>query len=173
MGREVRRVALGWEPPKQPCRYIHGRMSDPCPGWHWHPHHDESYAHALASWTDGKARWESGEDPDSLADHRRGWSWEDWRGESPDPEYYRPEWPEGTPLGYRYYETVSEGTPISPAFATPQELADWLVEHEGMSPEGAARFVEMGWAPSMMATATTGLITGMQAHDAGVLGREQ
>jgi hypothetical protein len=28
--------------------------------------------------------------------------------------------------GYQLWETVSEGSPISPVFATPEELADWL-----------------------------------------------
>jgi hypothetical protein len=166
MGREVRRVALDWEPPKEPCRYIyiHGRTSDPCPGWHWHPHFDESYEHAVATWETGKRRWESGEDPDSRASHRLGWSWEEWYGEKPDdPDYYRPEWPEGTPLGYCFYETVSEGTPLSPIFATTDELADWLVENEGMSPEGARRFVAAGWAPSFISMPETGLISGADA----------
>lgn len=29
---------------------------------------------------------------------------------------------------YRMYETTSAGTPISPAFATPEELARWLAD---------------------------------------------
>jgi hypothetical protein len=168
MGREVRRVALGWDPPKMPCRYYHSPASPPCPGWHWHPHFDESYEHAVADWEARKARWESGEDQTAL--RYPDMSFEEWEGEKPDdPDYYRPEWPEGTPLGYCYYETVSEGTPLSPIFATTDELADWLVENEDMSPEGARRFVAAGWAPSMISTPETGLITGMQAHDKDAL----
>jgi len=149
MGREVRRVPVDWEPPD-------------------HPHHDETYEHARAAWQAGKARWESGEDPDSL--RYRQYSWEDWHGEEPDdPAYYRPEWPEGTPLGYCYYTTVTEGNALSPVFATSEELADWLVSHEGMSPEGARRFVEAGWAPSLISSSSTGVITGMQAIDRGAL----
>lgn len=32
--------------------------------------------------------------------------------------------------GYQLWETVSEGSPISPVFATPEELADWLAIDE-------------------------------------------
>lgn len=32
--------------------------------------------------------------------------------------------------GYQLWETVSEGSPITPVFATPEELARWLVEHD-------------------------------------------
>ena len=31
---------------------------------------------------------------------------------------------------FQYYETVSEGTPISPIFASQEALAHWLVNHE-------------------------------------------
>lgn len=34
--------------------------------------------------------------------------------------------PEGA--GYQMWETVSEGSPISPVFATPEELAHWLAD---------------------------------------------
>ena len=43
-----------------------------------------------------------------------------------DPADYMPEIPEGTPYGWQMYETVSEGSPISPIFRTKEELADWL-----------------------------------------------
>lgn len=38
---------------------------------------------------------------------------------------YMPEIPEGTPYGYQLYETTTEGTPVSPVFATLEELAAW------------------------------------------------
>lgn len=36
------------------------------------------------------------------------------------------------PIGYQLYETTSspEGSPISPIFETPEELADWLTKSE-------------------------------------------
>lgn len=59
--------------------------------------------------------------------------------------------------GYQMWETVSEGSPISPVFATPEELASWLAENragtvdEGMSAETWLKFIkETGWAPSFV-----------------------
>jgi hypothetical protein len=36
-----------------------------------------------------------------------------------------PDFPEGTATGWQLYETTSEGTPVSPIFATAEELAAW------------------------------------------------
>ncbi len=55
----------------------------------------------------------------------------------PSPDYYLPEWPEGSATHYQMYETTSEGTPISPVFATPEELARWLAD------TGASSFADM------------------------------
>lgn len=75
--------------------------------------------------------------------------------------------PEGD--GYQVWETVSEGSPISPVFATPQELANHMSTtrwggDEGSSPETWLRFIlGPGWAPSMMSSPQTGLISGVEA----------
>jgi hypothetical protein len=51
--------------------------------------------------------------------------------------------------GYQLWENVSEGSPISPIFEKPEDLAKWIVEHEGGNFEGALRFVlKEEWAPS-------------------------
>lgn len=66
--------------------------------------------------------------------------------------------------GYQVWETVSEGSPISPVFATPQELANhmsttrWGAD-QGSSPETWLKFIlGPGWAPSMMSSPQTGLV---------------
>lgn len=41
-----------------------------------------------------------------------------------------PDWPEADCTHLMMYETVSQGTPVSPAFATPEELARWLVDNK-------------------------------------------
>jgi hypothetical protein len=41
-----------------------------------------------------------------------------------------PDWDDPADLYYMMYETCSEGTPISPAFKTPEELARWLADNE-------------------------------------------
>lgn len=64
---------------------------------------------------------------------------------------------EGKPLDWwQMYETVSEGTPLTPPFATAEELVDYL-ECVGDSwtekpwPRARAEaFVKAGWAPSMI-----------------------
>lgn len=67
---------------------------------------------------------------------------------------FRPDWPAGAATWYQAYETVSEGTPISPPFATEDELIEWLSTHADFWNQGprtwesAVRFVRGGWAPS-------------------------
>jgi len=39
-----------------------------------------------------------------------------------------PQWPASERTHFMMYENTSEGTPISPAFATAEELARWLAE---------------------------------------------
>ena len=56
--------------------------------------------------------------------------------------------PEGD--GYQVWETVSEGSPISPVFATSEQMVAWLVG-EGYTPESAERFITTRWAPSLLA----------------------
>lgn len=84
---------------------------------------------------------------------------EDYIGGAPDERdstLYTPEgWPPKEERGWVVYETVSEGTPITPCFATAAELVDWLAEKgtawdAPMSREGAERFVGSGWVPSII-----------------------
>lgn len=67
---------------------------------------------------------------------------------------------------WQLWETVSEGSPISPVFTTPEDLARWMVsgQSEWMMPtdyDAALRFVNDGWAPSLAYTAETGLVDGV------------
>lgn len=69
---------------------------------------------------------------------------EDWVEEEP---------PEGD--GWQMWETVSEGSPISPVFATPEELAKWLSTNDGWgsnetSYETWLKMIHAGWAPSFV-----------------------
>lgn len=74
------------------------------------------------------------------------------------PEFKRLSVPEGE--GWQIWETVSEGSAITPVFATPEELATWCVENNngrynlagpGARPsyDGWMAFIQGGWAPSM------------------------
>src|SRR5690606_114544 len=80
---------------------------------------------------------------------------EAYAGQRADAEAWEPtEPPEGE--GWQLWETVSEGSPISPVFETPEGLARWMVSgaSKWMMPasyEGALKFVKAGWAPSAVA----------------------
>lgn len=59
--------------------------------------------------------------------------------------------------GWQLWETVSEGSPVSPVFAAKEELSEWLQIHgDGnsgpYSKEVADAFVDAGWAPSLIMT---------------------
>ena len=151
MGREIRRVPANWEHPKDAKGdYI--------------PLHD-GFSARLASWTEGKRQWDAG-----MRDNfRGGWiprsgkepemSFEEWDGKQPVPEDYMPEWPEEQKTHLMMYETCSEGTPISPAFATPEELAHWLANTGASAFGGETATYEQwldtckrGYAPSAFLT---------------------
>jgi hypothetical protein len=68
--------------------------------------------------------------------------------------------------GWQLWETVTEGSPISPAFATPEELATWMSRNRctvsGRVPyEQALKFIGEGWAPSFVSTPETGFVDGV------------
>lgn len=71
--------------------------------------------------------------------------------------------------GWQLWETVSEGSPISPVFTTAEELARWLTTpaacwgamRRPLTIDQARGFVRAGWAPTLIATAD-GLRTGAE-----------
>lgn len=62
-------------------------------------------------------------------------------------EFTRKDPPKGP--GYQVWETVSEGSPISPVFAKPLQVVAWLMRN-GYTREQAEGFVGVGWVPSLM-----------------------
>ena len=85
----------------------------------------------------------------------------DGKGHYIEPYYekLREEWtPSDPPSGeaYQLWETVSEGSPVTPIFATPEELAEWLIENDNTATEGTTfeqwvKFIRgPGWAPSLV-----------------------
>ena len=147
MSREVRRVPMNWQHPmewreqwnQRERRATMQRVPKPL---------FSNYANHLAYFT---------ADPG------------DFDGDAPDPADYMPDFGDRDDLGYCMYETTSEGTPISPVFATPEELARWLAD------TGASAFGDMGasyeqwlavarggWAPSAVVD-SKGLRSGVEA----------
>ena len=68
--------------------------------------------------------------------------------------------------GYQIWETVSEGSPVSPVFAKPEDLAQWMVDNDtsitrDSTYEQWMKFIDVGWAPSMTFSPEGGLQSGV------------
>jgi hypothetical protein len=94
----------------------------------------------------------------------------DYFGQAPVQEDYMPDFEPGTATHLMMYETCSEGTPISPAFATPEELAHWLADNnasafgrEGATYEQWLATCKSGFAPSAVFIPGQGLMSGVAA----------
>lgn len=140
MGREIRKVPPNWDHPRD-ARGEYKSM------------YDETFAAAVSEWKARRAAWEVGERPEGYGDC----DFADYYGEQPDdPDMYRP-WQDAEAIWLQVWETVSEGSPVTPPFETKQGLADYLAEHgdfwdhgRGWGQARADAFVADGWAPSMM-----------------------
>jgi hypothetical protein len=170
MGREIRRIPANWEHPRQDCP--HSPWNGGCDeaklngGQCYKPLYDEDFESAIDDWIADYQLWKKGEHPDQDEDNKSETFWE-WWGDPPDPDYYRPKF-EGPAEWYQVYETVSEGTPVTPPFATKEELIDYLVEHGdfwdqrrgdgGWSRENAESFVKDEYAPSFIVVNSGGAV---------------
>lgn len=137
MGREIRRVPPNWEHSKD----YRG---------HYKPLHDQPWREAMQGW---------------LEDY--GNEWQTWTNEEdidapPDPQYYRPVWTE-EPTAYQVYETVSEGTPVSPVFSTVDEMRAWLIG-QGHSEKATDEFIRFGHAFSMV-IGPRGMASNIETYD--------
>ena len=90
----------------------------------------------------------------------------------PSREDYMPDFAEHDPdtLGWAIYETTSEGTPLTPTFATPEELATWCVEHKVSTfgdftadYDSWLAMIHYGWAPSAVISPGGGFQSGVEA----------
>lgn len=176
MGREIRRVPANWEHPKSERQ--NGRID-------YRPMFDRPYLEALDEWLQEHHQWEDGTHT-AFAEH--GYTkaeyphYANYGGNPPDVEYFRPNWTPEEMIWWQVYETVSEGTPVTPPFATREELVDYLVANgdfwdqsrrkDGRSliecgpwpRKQAESFVfGSGWAPSLIVTTEHGVQTGVEA----------
>lgn len=172
MGREIRMVPAGWEHPKDGRGVYIPLMKGP-------------FSQRLADWKEAFARFDAGEVEDwspGTKDKKRKpktgsalecASYADWDGYCPKQAEYMPEFEEGTATMFCMYENTSEGTPISPAFATPEELARWLADTGASAFGGMTATYEQwlatcksGWAVSaVMEVGSTGnkMMSGVEA----------
>lgn len=143
MGREVRRVPADWQHPRYTKEdaersALIGRLKPLYPG--------ERYTQRVKEWDEAVAS--------------RGLQGAiEWCGNPPNRDDFMPDWPEAERTHLMMYEDTSEGTPISPAFATPEELARWLADNgasafgnSGASYEQWLATCRGAWAPSMVLT---------------------
>ena len=121
MSRELRRVPPHW---KHPIKSVvrGGRVVEV-----YDPLLGEFYSEAIRAWVDGYNAWESGE----KNDHPEVKDYEDWAGAAPAKSRYFP-FAKEEATWYQAYESVSEGTPISPPFPTREDLAAWLADGEDL-----------------------------------------
>ena len=89
--------------------------------------------------------------------------------EEPDPSDYMPEFSDDEARGWCMYETVSEGTPISPVLESPEALARWLADNNASAFGYQTATYDQwlvtclsGWAPSMVHTPAAGLVSGVE-----------
>lgn len=154
MGREIRMVPPGFEHPRKPNGdYI--------------PLRKGPFTKVLAEWDEENAHWAAGEVLDySTWPERRTFkprgetpseTYEEYAGKRPLQSDFMPEFEEGTATMLCMYENTSEGTPISPAFSTPEKLARWLAETGASAFGGMTATYEQwlstcksGFAPSMV-----------------------
>jgi hypothetical protein len=133
MGREVRRVIAGWT----------GMYDD---SGQQQPHFDKSFRLFADEWKRELAKWNP--------DNHDGEEYWEWKSNPPNRKYCRPDWKPEEMTHYQLYENVSEGTPISPAFGTIEELARWYADNgdpvhgKALDYNQALRFLLKGWAPS-------------------------
>lgn len=153
MGREIRRVKKGWEHPKKD-------------NGQYQPMHEDYYGDAIAGWFNDHNLWLAGKHPDQQNEDPPTYKfYAEWGGDPPRVEYYRQEqWTEDEASCFQMYETVSEGTPVSPVFETLIDLENWIVANLGYSRHAAHAFCDEGWAPSMIMS--NGIVKdGIAAHD--------
>lgn len=128
----IRRVPPGWEHPRFTEGNYRGHRDNI---GHYMPMFDKTFREAADEWEALYDLWRAGA---RKGDERLEWGyrtpyrddayfWEDGNW-PPEPDYYRPEFTE-EPTWYQVYEDISEGTPITPPFATKEEIVEYLVEH--------------------------------------------
>ena len=142
MGREIRMVPPNWEHPKtEKYNHFKGRVEET-----YVPLHDDR-ASALAAFA--KDIEEMGL-ADAIDHHGGGPISDDYV----DYDGVDPTW-------FQVYETVSEGTPVTPPFATREELVEYLATHGDFwdqerngcpwKRKSAENFVfHAGWVPTLV-----------------------
>lgn len=122
MGREVRRVPPNWQhPKKEDSDYV--------------PLHGGSFSERILRWEEENEKWNEGLRDDwnggwkPIEEEDKHMTFAEWGGDRPEESDYMPDWPESERTHYQMYESTTNGTPISPVFATKEDLARWLADN--------------------------------------------
>jgi len=154
MGREIRKVPKDWQHPKNAL----GR---------YQPMLEDYYNDVLEEWLANNRLWEQGKHPDqeSSPEYTRALTYAQWYGDAPDPQYYnRNKWSSQEANCFQVYETITEGTPVSPVFDTLEQVEAWLVQKYNYTPDAAAELCRTGRLPTF---------TGQIKSDSGLLGLDE
>lgn len=165
MGREIRRVDVDWQHPRDE-------------RGHFRPLYNEVYETAAHRWLGACIAWAKGEGEDAAKYSKKYPFFWDWDGNPPDKDYYLAA-PFKNPVAYQIYETVSEGTPVSPVFPTEEAMLAWMTapidraseynrgadwqSMQGMTRAQAEKFVKGGSSPSLIAGPGIGVVAGHRA----------
>lgn len=126
MSREVRKVAVGWQ---------HPRLNDEL----YVPLMDGSkFFTDLQMYEENSRMWERGMVRDLV--NKQEWltrgeagvcttCFYQYYGTSPKMEDYMPLWGPEEATHFMLYESITRGTPLSPGFASEEELAEWCVSN--------------------------------------------
>lgn len=121
---------------------------------------------SINAWVVIRAACERAGQPYECADCDGHGTRERYEGQRAEAEAWEPTGPP-TGDGWQLWETVSEGSPISPVFDTAEGLAEWMAKNDCTvagpvrSVAAAMKFIEAGWAPSFISTPETGLNDGV------------
>jgi len=148
----------GWQPKNPPVKPTAAEVNE------WSLRglgHDSINAHVVI-----KARCEREGVSDTCPTCEGHASLEKYEGQRAEAEAWEPtDPPKGD--GWQLWETVTEGSPISPVFATADALADWMSDPERgdrwVPGDVARKFIDMGWAPTGVGTPGRGYSSGIEA----------
>jgi hypothetical protein len=144
MGREIRRVPPNWEHPINE----KGKFEPLC---------GENYHMVSATWIEDFNEYQKTKKIRNTVGVYQYY----WEYDPPPNEDDYVNYTEADATWYQVYETISEGTPLTPPFETEQELIEYLVNNKDYWAQGpferevAERFVLIDkWVPSMIAYRT-------------------
>ena len=169
MGRELRMVPPNWEHPKKATWDFRKN----CSVDHYIPMHNRNFDEASANWIREFQKFLA-ENPSGKND--KGYFFWEWEGNPPVKEQHQT-FTKAEATWFQVYETVSEGTPLTPPFQTKQEIVEYLTTKgdfwqqidpsswrgKAWSRAAAEKFVEVGHAMSFVVSPKHGIQSGHEA----------